>query len=279
MDYSKKYKKYKKKYFNLLEFEKLLDIEGGTKKKKGKKGKKKTPKKKKSPKKASPKKASPKKASPKKLDESPLQRNKRLAKKVKYDRKAKVRQDLIDEIKLSDPSKAGKKSKWHSFKAMAYLTGTDIKIGDPELHNEPFLRSQSYGWRLGEPTARKKRQYINKIVSKFFDLKKIKMKTTNKDSIKDIKGLVAYKIICTYLIDMLMNINSVNALGKSGESETAKTVRRKRQNYKNLYRMVYIIRYSIVRWGFGDKVTKLGRQPLEIIKFDYEVLPHNTKLH
>ena len=36
---------------------------------------------------------------------------------------------------------------------------------------------------------------------------------------------------------------------------------------------------NIVHWGFGDKVTKLGRQPLNIVKHINKNSVNNTKLY
>ena len=36
---------------------------------------------------------------------------------------------------------------------------------------------------------------------------------------------------------------------------------------------------TVVHWGFGDKVFKLGRQPLKIVKNNNKVLLNNTKLY
>lgn len=180
---------------------------------------------------------------------------------LKLDPSGPIRKELISNIKLTDPGPGKEENlRWHTFKNLAYLAGSDIKIDDKKRNNPTFLTTINAGWSLGVPHKLKKKVYGKYIVGHIFNILGGMVKDPQDDADKkklsrnEIKALVAHKICCVYFIEMLININSVMKMGK-GE-KMSKQVALKKSNYKDYYNMIYIIITAIKEVDITHKELK-----------------------
>jgi hypothetical protein len=180
---------------------------------------------------------------------------------MKLDAAGEIRKELISTIKLTDPSPGKEENlRWHTFKNLAYLAGTDIKIDDKKRNRPTFLTTINSGWSIGVPHKLKKKVYGKHILGHIFNVPGGVVKDPRdvegkkKLSRNEIKALVAHKICCVYFIEMLININSVMKMGKG--AKMAKQVSIKKENYKHYYNMVYIIITAIKEIDITHKELK-----------------------
>ena len=148
--------------------------------------------------------------------------NDKLKKDMKLDPSGAIRKELLSTIKLTDPKPGNEENlRWNTFKNLAYLAGSDIKIDDKKRNNPTFLASTTAGWTLTSPHQLKKKVYGKYIVGHIFNVpgRMVKdpqdLEGKKKLSRLEIKALVAHKICCVYFIEMLMNMNTVMKMGTS----------------------------------------------------------------